>query len=90
MQSMTSSYLTYTHLYDGHLRECRLPTHNRMFHGRENVATQQEWSFPVPIDEPEMWSEPAADEKLHVWVFRCVGSELVGARIEGTAVGVTR
>ena len=57
---------------------------------RENVATQKEWCFPVPIDEPEMWSEPAANERLHLRVFRCVGRELVGARIEGAAVGVTQ
>jgi hypothetical protein len=31
----------------------------------ENVAMQQGWSLPVPIDVLEMWSEPVANEGLN-------------------------
>ena len=49
--------------------------------GGENVAMQQEWSFPVPIDQPVMWSEPATNEGLHLRVLCYVEGEFVKARI---------
>lgn len=41
----------------------------------------------MPIDVPEMWSEPAAHEGLLLRVLCCIDGDFVGTRIKRSAVG---
>ena len=43
--------------------------------------------FTDAIDEPGMWSDPTADEGLHLRVLCCVEGEFVGTRIKRSTVG---
>ena len=44
-------------------------------------------ALPVPVDELELWSEPAANEGRDLRVLRCVEGDFVMTRIEVPAVG---
>ena len=43
--------------------------------------------FTGAIDEPGMWSDPTADEGLHLRVLCCVEGESIGTRIKRSTVG---